>query len=41
MLSNSYGEVTISERIHGEDFNASRTVIFISKSGIGVEERIF
>lgn len=36
MLSNTYDENTISERMSG--FNALRTVIFMSKTGIAVEE---
>ena len=38
MLSNTYGEAAISV-VSG--FNASRTVILTSKTGIAVEERRF
>jgi len=41
MLSNTYGEVAISERTCRSGFNASRTVILMSKTGIAVEERRF
>ena len=41
MLSNTYGEAAISERTYREYFNASRTVILTSKTGIAVEERRF
>jgi len=40
MLSNTYGEAAISERVMS-GFNASRTVILTSKTGIAVEERGF
>ena len=38
MLSNTYGEAAISERVVS-DFNASRTVILMSKTAIAMEER--
>ena len=38
MLSNTYGEAAISERTC-RDFNASRTVILMSKTGIAEERR--
>ena len=43
MLSNTYGEAAISERTCREwfRFNASRTVILTSKTGIAVGERRF
>ena len=41
MLSNTYGEAAISERTCRECFNASRTVILTSKTGIAMEERRF
>jgi len=42
MLSNTYGEAAISERTYCDGgFNASRTVILTSKTGIAVEERRF
>ena len=41
MLSNTYGEAAISERSVMSGFNASRTVILTSKTGIAVEERRF
>ena len=41
MLSNIYGEAAISERTCREWFNASRTMILTSKTGIAVKERRF
>ena len=40
MLSNTYGEVLVKERVVS-GFNASRTVLLTSKTGIAVEERRF
>ena len=40
ILSNTYGEAAISERIVS-GFNASRTMILTSKTGIAMEERRF
>ena len=40
MLSNTYGELLVKERVVS-GFNASRTVILTSKTGIAVEEKRF